>query len=128
MPSLIKILSPFCLDPPWLSTVLPTIGKFFITSCYGIVNVFTLELLPTVVRSSGLGLANFFEQVGSIIAPFVRELVSYRTTNLFVLINASLKCFLILSNPGFLNFENMFKKPPTSSVRSTKLVYTGWLF
>lgn len=64
------------LDLTWLSVTISMVGKLCITFCYGVVYVYTPELFPTVVRNTALGGASFFEQIGSAIAPFVRELVS----------------------------------------------------
>lgn len=62
-------------DPAWLTVVVSNIGKFCITSSFGIIYIFTTELFPTVVRSAGLGSASLCEGIASIIAPFTRELV-----------------------------------------------------
>ncbi|GFR05017.1 hypothetical protein TNCT_31971 [Trichonephila clavata] len=50
------------------------LGKLCITCSFAIIYVFTAEIFPTVVRSIGLGSSCLGARLGSIIAPFVREL------------------------------------------------------
>ncbi|GIX96367.1 organic cation transporter protein [Caerostris extrusa] len=70
----IMIMKLFIEDPWWIGVILSLFGKFFITSAFGIVYVFTAEIFPTVVRNVGLGSASVSARIGSFIAPFVREL------------------------------------------------------
>ena len=46
-------------------------GKFFINSSFGIIYVYGSELLPTVVRNSGLGVACVANRIGGILCPGV---------------------------------------------------------
>ena len=66
----------FFTDPWWLTTIVSSIGKFSITAAFGIMYIFTNELFPTVVRNFGMGSASLFGRLGSLIAPFMREMVS----------------------------------------------------
>ncbi|XP_041370467.1 organic cation transporter protein-like [Gigantopelta aegis] len=47
------------------------LGKFGITGSYSTVYLFSAELFPTVVRNQAMGMASFFENLGSISAPFI---------------------------------------------------------
>lgn len=49
-------------------------GKFCITASFTIVYVYSAEIYPTVVRNIGVGTSSMCARIGSILAPFVREL------------------------------------------------------
>ena len=51
------------------------IGKFCITSSFGIIYIYSAEIYPTVLRQVGVGSCSVAGRVGSIMAPFVKELV-----------------------------------------------------
>ncbi|KAK8399036.1 hypothetical protein O3P69_004252 [Scylla paramamosain] len=53
---------------------LTLLGKCFITSSFGVIYVFTPEMFPTSVRSTILGLCSTFSRIGSMLAPFSKEL------------------------------------------------------
>lgn len=59
----------------WVETLLFLTGKLGITAAFGISYVHTAEMLPTVVRSGGVGSASTFARVGALVAPFVPLLV-----------------------------------------------------
>lgn len=58
----------------WLKAVFPMLGKFFVTCSYAIIYLYSGEVYPTVVRTVGLGSSSMVARIGSVIAPFVREL------------------------------------------------------
>lgn len=47
-----------------------------VTAAFGVVYVHTAEMLPTVIRSGGVGMASTTARVGALLAPFVPLLVS----------------------------------------------------
>jgi OCT family organic cation transporter-like MFS transporter 4/5 len=61
------------------------IGKFCITSSYGLIYVYAAEIYPTVVRQAGVGSCSIAARVGSIIAPYVKELVSFHDSVILIL-------------------------------------------
>lgn len=61
----------------WAETILFLIGKLGITSAFGVVYVHTAEMLPTIVRSGGVGSASTIARVGALVAPFVPLLVRF---------------------------------------------------
>lgn len=63
-------------DLAWASMSLFLLGKLGITSAFGISYVYTAELLPTAVRSGGVGSASTVARVGALLAPFVPLLVN----------------------------------------------------
>lgn len=60
----------------WAVVTLFLLGKLGITSAFGVVYVHTAEMLPTIIRSGGVGMASTIARVGALVAPFVPLLVS----------------------------------------------------
>ncbi|XP_054158732.1 organic cation transporter protein-like [Oppia nitens] len=61
----------------WPRVTVALIGKFFITSSFVVIYVYAAEVYPTVVRQVGVGSCSVAARVGSILAPFVKELNIY---------------------------------------------------
>ncbi|GLV48574.1 uncharacterized protein CBL_06013 [Carabus blaptoides fortunei] len=61
----------------WAVIILFLIGKLGITSSFGVVFVYTAELLPTAIRSGGVGTASTTARFGALVAPFVPLLGVY---------------------------------------------------
>ncbi|XP_022237076.1 organic cation transporter protein-like [Limulus polyphemus] len=68
-------------DMPWLRVTVAMIGKFCITASFAIVYVFTAEIFPTIIRNIGVGLSSTFGRIGSIVAPFVKEIGTATTVH-----------------------------------------------
>jgi hypothetical protein len=60
----------------WPVIAFSTLGKFGISSSFALIYVFTAELIPTIVRTIGVGMSSTFARFGSIAAPFVLLLVN----------------------------------------------------
>jgi len=65
-----------------LVLIFALLGKFFITSTFAIIYVYSAELYPTPLRQVSVGSCSIFARGGSILAPFVKELSQY--TNIAV--------------------------------------------
>ncbi|XP_071954547.1 solute carrier family 22 member 15-like isoform X2 [Antedon mediterranea] len=76
-------------------TLLAMIGKFGISSAFTGIYVYSVELIPTVVRNSGMGICSMFARIGGIIAP---QLDTMGNTPMYVIYGVS--CFVT----GFANF------------------------
>lgn len=63
----------------WLMILLFLIGKLAITASFAVVYVHTSEMLPTIIRSSGVGLLATFSRLGALVSPFVPLLVRQET-------------------------------------------------
>ncbi|XP_076336274.1 organic cation transporter protein-like isoform X2 [Tachypleus tridentatus] len=61
-------------DLLWLRITLAMTGKFCISSSFAIIYVFSAEIYPTVVRNVGVGSSSTCARIGSMVAPFVKEL------------------------------------------------------
>ncbi|XP_025199225.1 solute carrier family 22 member 16-like isoform X2 [Melanaphis sacchari] len=51
------------------------IAKFFVSALFSIIILFVSELYPTTIRNTGIGMSLTFSQIGSIIAPYIVELL-----------------------------------------------------
>ncbi|XP_074659360.1 organic cation transporter protein-like [Tubulanus polymorphus] len=49
-------------------------GKFFVTTAYGAIYIYTSELYPTNIRTRGIGMNSMFARFGSMLAPFAEVL------------------------------------------------------
>nr|CAH7747020.1 unnamed protein product [Callosobruchus chinensis] len=61
----------------WSVVALFLVGKLGITSAFGVVYVYTAEMLPTIIRSGGVGTASTIARFGALLAPFVPMLGLY---------------------------------------------------
>ncbi|CAG9766667.1 unnamed protein product [Ceutorhynchus assimilis] len=61
----------------WIVITLFLLGKMAITSSFGVVYVHTAEMLPTIIRSGGVGIASTVARIGALLAPFVPLLGVY---------------------------------------------------
>ncbi len=73
----ISCISPIFLPESyrWLITVLAVFGRSYISAAYSLIYVYSVEIFPTVLRSSGLGMCSMCSRVGGILAPQLIELV-----------------------------------------------------
>jgi len=56
-------------DMVTVKVVLAMVGKFGITASYGVIYLMTVELFPTVIRNSAMGVASMSSRIGGVIAP-----------------------------------------------------------
>lgn len=61
----------------WFITCLFLSGKLGVAGAFSVIYVYTAELLPTTVRSVGVGVASTVARLGAILAPFVPLLVRF---------------------------------------------------
>ena len=74
------------LDIQWMTLFLSLVGKFGITVGFAVVYVYAVELFPTVMRNSALGLCSFTGRIGGILAPYIGDLVSGEMMTVMTLI------------------------------------------
>ena len=58
-----------------LETSFSMLGKMSISGSFALIYVFSAELFPTVVRTIGVGAGSMSARIGSLVAPFIGELV-----------------------------------------------------
>ncbi|KAH8297328.1 hypothetical protein KR044_010416 [Drosophila immigrans] len=63
--------------PNWLIITLFLLGKLGITSSFAVIYTYTAEMMPTVIRSGGVGVMSTFARFGAMLAPFVPLLGNY---------------------------------------------------
>jgi MFS transporter, OCT family, solute carrier family 22 (organic cation transporter), member 4/5 len=61
----------------WALVSLFLLGKMGITSSFAVIYVHTAEMLPTIIRSGGVGTMSTVARLGAMVAPFVTLLVSF---------------------------------------------------
>ncbi|XP_057210280.1 solute carrier family 22 member 13 isoform X3 [Triplophysa rosa] len=55
-------------------TALAMVGKFGITASFAIIYIYSAELIPTVLRQTGIGVASMFARMGGVLAPLINLL------------------------------------------------------
>lgn len=75
---------------PWLVTTLVMIGKFFSAVEFTTMYIYTGEIYPTPIRAIGIGAGSMFARIGSLLAPFVVDLVRLRLSFFIEIISESI--------------------------------------
>uniref|UniRef100_T1PK99 Major Facilitator Superfamily protein n=1 Tax=Musca domestica TaxID=7370 RepID=T1PK99_MUSDO len=102
----------------WAIVSLFLIGKLGITSSFAVVYAYTAEMMPTVIRSGGVGVMSTFARFGAMLAPFVPLLGTYyEALPLLLFGGASLTAGLL----GLLLPETFQKKLPDTVAEAKQL-------
>ncbi|XP_065369678.1 organic cation transporter protein isoform X2 [Calliphora vicina] len=102
----------------WLIIVLFLIGKLGITSSFAVIYAYTAEMMPTVIRSGGVGVMSTFARFGAMLAPFVPLLgLYYEALPLLLFGGASLSAGLL----ALLLPETFGKKLPDTVAEAKQL-------
>ena len=67
-----------------VTVVLAMIGKFFNVLAFEVLFLFTAELIPTKVRTVGMGFCYCIGRIGGMIAPFINLLVRKQVPLLYL--------------------------------------------
>lgn len=58
----------------WVVTVLAILGKSAIAASFAIIYIYSAEIYPTVLRSTGIGISSMCGRLGGIIAPIISDM------------------------------------------------------
>ncbi|ESO85015.1 hypothetical protein LOTGIDRAFT_131162 [Lottia gigantea] len=58
----------------WMIIALSMVGKLGASAAFVIIYIFTIELFPTVVRNSSLGVCSFLARIGGLASPYIADL------------------------------------------------------
>uniref|UniRef100_A0A1B0BAM4 Major facilitator superfamily (MFS) profile domain-containing protein n=1 Tax=Glossina palpalis gambiensis TaxID=67801 RepID=A0A1B0BAM4_9MUSC len=73
----------------WATVCLFLVGKLGITSSFAVIYAYTAEMMPTIIRSGGVGVMSTFARFGAMLAPFVPILGNYYEALPLLLFGAS---------------------------------------
>ncbi|XP_054739820.1 organic cation transporter protein isoform X1 [Anastrepha obliqua] len=102
----------------WAIVTLFLIGKLGITSSFAVIYTYTAEMMPTLIRSGGVGVMSTFARFGAMLAPFVPLLGAYYEALPLLLFGAASLSAGIL---GLLLPETFRKKLPDSVAEAKQL-------
>ncbi|KAG8200531.1 hypothetical protein JTE90_000605 [Oedothorax gibbosus] len=75
----------------WVTTLLAILGKSAIAASFAIIYIYSAEIYPTNLRSTGIGFSSMFARLGGMIAPIINELRKvYRPLPMIVFAIASI--------------------------------------
>ena len=89
------IFSIFCLLHPELMPLYASFIKFFINVSFNVLYIYTSEVYPTYMRSTSIGISNFFSRFGGFTTPFFNDYL-FKVNTLFPYVG-----FLLTSLLGF---------------------------
>ncbi|NXN18578.1 S22AD protein, partial [Indicator maculatus] len=64
-------------DQPVVITVLAITGKFAATASFSTSHIYAAELLPTIIRQTGVGLYLMSARVAGVLAPLIHPLAEF---------------------------------------------------
>ncbi|XP_076025171.1 organic cation/carnitine transporter 2-like [Genypterus blacodes] len=88
-----------------LAVALEMMGKFALSIAFNVVYAYTVELYPTVLRNTGLGVCSMVARVGAITAPYFIYLRSYAVSMPYIVMGSimlvtGLLCLLLPESQG----------------------------
>ena len=93
-----------CIAPVFLTesyrsylTVFAVLGKSLIAAAFSLIYVYSVEIFPTVLRSSGLGMCSMCSRIGGILAPHLIELVIWVFIDFWLIFGLIFVFFLSVS-------------------------------
>lgn len=57
------------------------IARFFVSALFSTIVLFISELYPTTIRNTGIGMLLTFSQIGSIIAPYIVDILVHTNSD-----------------------------------------------
>ena len=102
-----SFVSSFLFSEMIIKQVLAQTGLFFNTLCFSLMYVFTAEIYPTIVRSTGVGMLNAIGRIGSLLPPLLFPFVEDGGYFVFLGLMALVASGLIWLLPETKNVERM---------------------
>ncbi|XP_049598756.1 solute carrier family 22 member 4 [Syngnathus scovelli] len=96
-----------------LSLTLEMLGKFAITTGFGLMFAYTTELYPTALRNTATGLCNTVARLGSCIMPYLLELRSYSPFLPYIILGS----LAVLAAFATILLPESFGKPLPESIQ-----------
>ncbi|XP_009897431.2 solute carrier family 22 member 13 [Dryobates pubescens] len=92
-------------DQPVVITILAIIGKFTATASFSTSHIYAAELLPTIIRQTGVGLCSMSARVAGVLAPLIRPLAEFHQAIPLAIFGSppvlvGLLCFLLPETSG----------------------------
>ncbi|XP_034936989.1 organic cation transporter protein-like isoform X2 [Chelonus insularis] len=112
-----------------MKIILLLLGKLTAVSTFAIIYLYTIELFPTVVRATSLGLCVIVSTIGSISTPYILLLANNASTGLFIFagllcLTSSLLCIALPETLGnYLpdNFQDMRNLGKVELIKSNNM-------
>lgn len=59
----------------WVKVLLALVGKYAVSTSWSVNSIHCSEIYPTILRNTGLGITSVAGRIGSMSAPFIKDLV-----------------------------------------------------
>ncbi|CAL4241083.1 unnamed protein product, partial [Meganyctiphanes norvegica] len=66
--------------PVWIQILLSLVGKMAVSAAFHLIFIYTAELFPTEYRSLAVGQASVCGRIGSILSPFINDIIGQIST------------------------------------------------
>ncbi|KAH9525167.1 hypothetical protein Btru_000522 [Bulinus truncatus] len=70
----------------WITLFLSLVGKFGASAAFAVIYIYTVELFPTVIRNSGMGISSVMARIGGILSPYIADIGNVITGDMAVVL------------------------------------------
>lgn len=86
--------------------ILASLSKAMINISFGVLYTYTIEAYPTYMRTTGLGMSNFFSRMGGFTTPIINQFI-FNMNEYYPFINFGLTSFIGVILTYYLPFETL---------------------